>query len=245
MTQSLAIFGNKDKTQMPAHLQARREDAGAGNEAVNSGDMSIPVLSILQSTSDELHTVEGARQGLYFNSVTKELNTSVFVINVLYKKSFALFRDRRAGGGFHGSFNTEEQAKQKRATLPGDVNQYNIVETGEHILLLLDNTTGEPQHTVLMRFKSTGLAVSRSWNSEISFTNNGQARFATVWQLNVEKKSNDQGTWFLPAPEFAGWASESTYEAAKKAYAAMTGIAVPENYEPAEPEVDADEADEN
>ena len=218
--QALAIFG--EKGAMPAHLIAAREDNGAGSEAVSTEDMGIPVLAVLQSTSDELETVEGARAGLFCNSITKELATKVFVINLLFRKSYAVFRKRTHGGGFHGTYSTEAEAIAKRATLPGDLESYDIIETGEHVLLLLD-AEGKPNHTALMRFKSTGLAISRTWNSEINLTNQGSARFATVWELTSQKKSNDKGTWYLVKPTYAGWASEELYKAAKTAYLAMTG----------------------
>jgi hypothetical protein len=222
---ALALFG--EKTAMPAHLMAAREDHGAGNEAVSTEDMGIPVLSLLQSTSDELETVEGARAGMFCNSITKELMTSVFVINLLFRKTYAVFRKRTHGGGFHGTYNTEAEAIEKRQTLPGDLAAYDIVETGEHVLLLLDKD-GVPQHTALMRFKSTGLAASRTWNSELNLTNEGAARFATVWELTPLKKSNDKGTWYLPKPAYAGWAGEELYKAAKTAYLSMTGQVVEE-----------------
>jgi hypothetical protein len=209
----LAIFGAKTDV-VPDYAQAR-EDSNAGNEYVSNEDMATPVLTILQPISEEIETVEGAKAGNLFDSMTNELHDSVFAINLGYIRDFAVFRKRNRGGGFHGSFNTTEAAQAAIAELPGAVADYDITENGKHTLLLLDKN-GVPTHPVLMRFKSTAMAVSRKWNSELAHVNQGAARFATVWTISTERKSNDSGYWFAPKITWSGWAPEALYAEAKK-----------------------------
>jgi hypothetical protein len=214
----LALFGAKTDV-VPVYAQTA-EDSNAGNEYVSSEDQATPVLTILQPISEEVENVEGAKAGDLYDSLTGDLHKSVFAINLGYIRDFAIFRKRNRGGGFHGKFATKEAAEVALAELPGAVADYDIIETGNHTLLLLDKD-GKPTHPVLFRFKSTGLAVSRKWNSELMSANQGAARFATVWSLTTERKNNDNGYWFALKVAHAGWAPEDLYAEAKKLHASF------------------------
>ena len=63
------------------------EDAGAGLSELGSEDLAIPFLKPLQKMSPELDSLEGAKAGDIYNTVTKEIvkgSEGVRVINCAY-----------------------------------------------------------------------------------------------------------------------------------------------------------------
>lgn len=224
-TKAVSLFGAKTDA-MPAHLTQYVGDANLGNEAVSPEDMPTPVLDILQPLSPQVDAengIPGARPGMLCLTVTSELFSNIYAINLKYTKNFAVFRKRQRGGGFHGNFNTKVEAEAQVATLPGSAADYDVVETANHIVLLL-NEDGSVKQPALIRLKSTGLAISRQWNADLAAKNEGQARFATVWTLSTEKKTNDKGTWYVLSSKYEGWASEELYAEARKMYEAFANV---------------------
>lgn len=213
---ALSIFGPKDGA-MPSYVMDETM-RGAGNEYVSAEDMAIPTIEVLQALSPEIETVPGAKAGLLFNSATQELMTECYAVNVSYLRDYALFRKRTRGGGFHGSFPTVEAAQAKVAELPGSADEYDIIETAKHALLLVDPNTGEPLGSALIRFKSTGLQVSKMWNTQLQTLNKDAPRFATVWRIGVTKRTKDQNTWYLPNVECVGTAPEALFLAAAEMF---------------------------
>lgn len=213
----LALF-DSNPAEMPAFLM---ETPNMGNDNVSAEDMVMPQLKIMQPLSPEMETITGAQPGVLFNSVTNEMFENVYAVNLGFKKQFSVFKSRKKGGGFFGSFDTKEAATAHMGTLEGNVDDYQCVETGVHDLLLLD-ANGEPSTPARMYFKSTTLSVSRAWNTLLATTNNGKPRFSSVWIIGTEKKKNDQGTWWIPKLSFAGFVTEGLYEAAKAQYLANT-----------------------
>lgn len=223
-TKAVSLFGEKS-AEMPAHLTKYVGDANLGNEAVSSDDMPTPVLDVLQPLSPQVDPDEGlpgARAGQLCLSVTSELFDWVYAINLKYTKNFAVFRKRLRGGGFHGNFNTKAEAEAHVTTLSGPASDYDVVETANHIVLLL-NEDGSVKQPALIRLKSTGLSISRQWNADLTAKNEGHARFATVWKLSTEKKTNDKGTWYVLKTKYEGWAPEALYAEARAMYDAFGG----------------------
>lgn len=219
-TNLAALFGQAG-AEMPVY-QMDEKYSNAGNEHVGAGDVAIPTIDVLQALSPEIETVPGAKAGLLYNSATGELATELFVVNLNYKRDWALFRKRNRGGGFHGTFQTAEEAQAKIPELPGAAEDYDVVETGKHALMLLNIVDGAvtPGQIVLIRFKSTGLAVSKNWNTQIQVQLGAdKPRFIGVWKLTSEKRTKDQNTWFVPKVEFMGTLpSQELFEAAALGY---------------------------
>jgi hypothetical protein len=102
--------------QVPEHLK----DAIAGNrgsENVGQEDLVIPRLEVLQALSPECTEgneayVKGARPGDLMNSVTKQIyGREAHVVPVHYTKQYLVWIHRDNGGGFRGSFATQEEAE--------------------------------------------------------------------------------------------------------------------------------------
>lgn len=82
------------------------DHAKQGQEDFNSGDMTVPFLNQLQGLSNEVDEgedsyVEGAKPGMFLNSVTKELHTGdVFLIPCYKEEAYVEWTPRSEGGGF-------------------------------------------------------------------------------------------------------------------------------------------------
>jgi len=86
------------------------EHAGAGYENVSPDELLIPFLNLLQDGSKQVkgaEKLEGAKVGMFFNTVTKNLYTDKDVIMFVpaYKdRCFIEWVPRKQGGGYVGRF---------------------------------------------------------------------------------------------------------------------------------------------
>lgn len=214
---------------MPAHLQ---KGSGLGNENVTSSDMTIPRLELIQQLSPQLMKknakyIEGAELGHMFDSLTGELFTNVFVINLYYETKFAIFKQRNLGGGFEGNHDTAEAALQHLSDKGLDPKQYDIVETAIHKCLMLDEN-GNPKQPVLIYMSGSKMRISNQWNTQIQLEAKGADRFATVWTLSANEETNRSGQPYQNYKvDFAGFAGEALYNEAKKTYFSLKGTTPP------------------
>lgn len=217
-SKSVATFSAGD--QLPAHLQ---RDTGLGNENVGTDDLAIPRLDLIQQLSPQIDKnspkfIEGAETGHIFNSLTGDVYDFCFVINLMYEVKWQIFKKRKFGGGFEGSFDNERDAQNhlEAQNLPAD--QYDIVETAIHKCLLLDEE-GNPDQPVLIYMSGSKMKVSKNWNSAIQLKDPRAARFASVWTLQSVGEKNRQGQPYQNYKvDFAGWAGEDLYKEAKRLY---------------------------
>jgi hypothetical protein len=224
-TTTKSVVGFLAGDQLPSHLQ---HGTGAGNENVSSDDMTIPRLDVIQQLSPQLDAsnakyIEGAKLGHVFNSLTGDLYTHCFVVNLHFDTKFQVFKKRKFGGGFEGSFDSEAQALASLDSqgLPRD--QYDVAETAIHKCLLLDDQ-GNPDQPVLIYMSGSKMKVSKNWNSAIRLKDPRADRFASVWTLSSVGEKNKQGQPYQNMKvDFAGWAGTDLYEAAKSVYAGIVG----------------------
>lgn len=211
------------KTQLPATNDLpdylRVEGQSKGNENVTAKDLTIPRLGIIQGLSPQLESdnakfIPGAQLGQMFNSLTNELYDTVYITDVYYRKEFGVFLKRKAGGGFRGSFPTEEEAVTAMEEMEDKAN-LECIETGVHFCLMLtpldpdvelgiDNMQADGEIVLFMT--STKLKISRNLNSMIRKRGNTN-RWAGVWRLDTTKETNTKGTFynFIVSPN--GWVS--------------------------------------
>lgn len=227
-SKTLATFAPADA--LPAHLQA---DGSLGNENVTSENLMLPKIDIIQQMSPQkvktdAKYIEGAEDGMLFNSLTGELYEQIFVINLAFEVQYSVFRKRNAGGGFEGFFNSESDAMRHIEERQLDPKMHDITETSIHKCLLLDEN-GHPKQPVLFYMSRSKSRVSNGWNTEIQLKGQGSARFATVWQVGTVRETNRQGQpYHNYRIQFAGFADEALYAEAKKNYYALTGQVAPE-----------------
>jgi hypothetical protein len=204
---------------VPAHVT---EGTGLGNENVGQ-HVTIPRVKLLQKMSDEVDKynskyIAGAEPGHFFNSLTgQNYGEELYVINLLFRNEYVVWRNREAGGGILGSFSSmqDAQAAIKSQQKPED---YTVTDTHSHVLLIKNPATGELDKTpVIMDFSSSKMRISRSWNSIIGIK--GGNRFSGLWKLKSVSVQNKTGAQYMNLEsEFVGWATDEDYQYAKSVY---------------------------
>ena len=203
----------------PAHINT---DSNRGNDKVGQEDLQIPRIKILQFISDEVKRgtesyIEGAQPGMFINTVTGELTTKLFVVNVDYSKRWNVWKTRNAGGGLIASCETEAEAIEALAVAaeaenirPDDKERiektFDLIETPEHACLTINPETNATT-AVIIDMPSTKQKVSRKWNSLLS-TLAGD-RFAHVFEVGAVLETNKRNEdYYNFTVTHLGWASE-------------------------------------
>jgi hypothetical protein len=194
-----------------------------GTENVGTEDLVIPRLELVQSLSparkkSDAAYIEGADEGMLFNNVTRQLyNDHVMVVPVTYKKEWLIWKNRDAGGGFRGAFDSESAARRAMDELE-DGAQCEVVDTAQHFCLLV-HPDGRAEDIVVSCSKSK-MKVSRRWNSLIRL-NEGDS-FSRVYKLGAVAEQGDKGDYYNFTVSAAGYPSEALYRRAESLYTAIT-----------------------
>jgi hypothetical protein len=213
----------KRDENLPAYI--KQGGPSRGNENVGTSDLVIPRIEVAQLLSPCLKEskpefIEGCREGDIFNTVTREVyprETGVLVIPILYKKEYLVWKDRKEGGGFRGSYPTLEEANQRIAG-EQDAQSLTAAETGQQLVLVLreDGTTDESM-LAMVSMSRTKLKVSKNWNSLIRL--NGGDRFSRVYRLITSDEQNSNGDEYKNFQVMAaGFPEEEAYKLAEQVY---------------------------
>lgn len=215
-------------TKLPTFAHS---DKGRGSEQVGGEDVLIPRIGIIQSLSPERSKkdpayINGAEEGMMFNSVTRELiSDGILAVPIFFRKEWILWRIREEGGGFKGVFPTESEAVRMRSSLPGTID---VVDTHQQFCLVSLDRGATWKEAVISMSKSNA-AVSKAWNSDIRIRcadANGITvcdRFATIYSVGAVEKTNEKGTFYVFNTKFVGFVGdESLYKRAESVYEAIS-----------------------
>lgn len=196
--------------------------AGMGMEEVDQSSLAIPFLALLQGLSPQVESVDGAKPGIYIDTITSELMKEVRVIPCAFQRRFIRWAPRSRGGGYKGDYN------------PTDVTLKRIPGMSEHDgVILMDVPPGQPafdekgapnydklsdtrNHYVLyesaegtwrpalVSLASTQIKKSKRWMSLISGielrASDGRIytppSFAYIYRLKALKEKNAKGEWW-------------------------------------------------
>ena len=210
---ALAISGDK----IPAHIKL---ESTRGNENVGN-NLEIPRIKLLQKMNKEVDEmssdyVEGAKPGLFMNSVTGDFYKKLYCLSVTVKTEWAVWLDRNAGKGNRllGKFDSAVAAK---TAISNDPNPQDWVTTEQdvHLLLIKDEKTGAVTPAT-MEFANTKLRVSRSWNSQIGMK--GGDRFSALWEIAPRAVENAKGSYLNLDITCMGWAQQEDHAVAEDLY---------------------------
>lgn len=183
-------------------------DAGMGMEGVDKDSFAIPFIALLQGLSPQLETVDGARPGLFINTITDELFKEVLVVPCAYQRRYLRWAPRSEGGGYKGEYNPidietgkilgVEKGADGRMRLEGD----ELKDTRNHFVLM-QSETGAWQ-PALLSLSSTQIKKSKRWMSRIQGielrTPEGKPfnppSFSHVYKLKAVKEENSKGSWW-------------------------------------------------
>lgn len=226
MSKKTEIAAQEPKFNGVATIEERNEYVGRGSEAVTTNDLAIPRLKLLQMINDEVQPghpkqVEGAQAGMIMNSVTEELYTSLFVINMSFTKKFVVWRTRKSGGGMVGTYDSEDEALAALEEQGLAAKDHEIKENPTHLVLLLDDE-GNPKSVAMLDMPGVKVKKSKIWNTRINDEEKeGNPRFGCVWQLGVVSESNNSGNYFNYDVTLVAHAPDELYTQAVEAYNAL------------------------
>ena len=189
------------------------EQGGAGFEGTTSDDLSIPFLSILQSNSPQVVDEDpaGAKSGMFFNTVTRELTSSddgLVVIPVHKDMAFVEWVPRgegdSSGGGFVGLHMPDSDVVKDAITANGDnrmgkiplENGNELVETHYVYCLLLDAEGKISNGFAVISFTSTKIKPQRDWFTSMYTLKGRPPLFANRAIFRTVKQENKHGKFF-------------------------------------------------
>lgn len=190
--------------------------AGAGMQNVRAEDMAVPFLAVIQSNSPQRKKqdgqyINGADEGMVFNTVTQELfdvtpnNQVLEVILCGFKKKLLHWRDRDQGGGMLGQYEIDDPIQKEGERKGGRIIMPDgtyLVETAEHFCLVR-YADGSAKRTIVA-MSSTQLKKSRRWmtmigEKQLKHPTTGRfftpPSFAYTYLLTTQAESNDSGDW--------------------------------------------------
>jgi hypothetical protein len=183
-------------------------DAGMGLEGADKDTYAIPFLSILQGLSPQIETVDGARPGLFINTITDELFKEVKVIPVSFQRRFLRWAPRSEGGGFKGEYSPIDVETGKVEGLDFVDGKYligkdQLKDTRNHFLLV-HSDRHDTWNPAMLSLTSTQIKKSKRWMSLINGielrTAEGRSytppSFSHIYKLSTIKEENSQGSWW-------------------------------------------------
>jgi len=201
-------------------------DAGGGMEGATFDSFAIPFLIILQKGSPQCDeasgkAIPGARQGMFYNTVTGKLyDTSekpLVFVPCAYKRTFIHWGARAAGGKFKGELTEQDVIELRRTNqlrefemkllfpLPnGDISEKmsdRVSDTRNHYGFILEDDGSWQQ--ALMSLASSQIKHSRNLMAQLGSQKirgqNGLMFQPPTWANKVYITSipekNDKGTW--------------------------------------------------
>lgn len=204
-------------TQSTSQFQSIFEEyAGAGSENVGEEDVKIPLLKLIQAMSPELDDtstkyIPGAKQGDFFNSLTRENYGSVIMaVPVMYDRSYIEFVPRSMGGGFvakHGrssgaKWEASMQTNSEGKTCLLKPNGNELVDTPEMFLIVVKD---DGNHDLMsLPMNGSKIKVATSWNGQLKLIRLKRANgagtfnppyFSSIWKIESGTEKNNKGTF--------------------------------------------------
>lgn len=193
------------------------DDVGGGFDNQTREDIAIPFISVLQGLSPQVAkgTVEGAKPGMLFNTVTEELidpKEGVTFVPAYTEHVYVEWVPRKEGGGFVAihQINSEVVKKAKEESeefgkLKIDREgggQNDLVETFYVYGSVVDEDL-EPVSMAVIAFTSTKIKIYKRWNTSLRmFTMKVGDRkvrpplYAHTVRLGSKEESNNEGDFF-------------------------------------------------
>ena len=217
------------------------QDAGMGLEGADKDSFAIPFITILQPLSpvvvDEI--VDGAKAGLFFNTVSQQLAKDIQFVPVAFQRKFLRWSPREKGGGYKGEYSPiDVELDRVEGMMKGDDGRYYIggtnpkehdqlKDTRNHFVLVLRPEGG--WSPALISLASTQIKRSKRLLSRIQGVQlrgaNGQLftppSFSHIYSASTEKESNDQGTWYSWVIDVVGPVQDGELYNAAKAFHAQ------------------------
>lgn len=183
-------------------------DAGAGLEGADRTSFAIPFITILQGLSPQIETVDGAKPGLFINTITNELYKEVLVVPCAFQRRYLRWAPRSEGGGYKGEYNPVdiETGKVEGAAPNAEgrlmIGTDELKDTRNHFVLV--QTEAGTWQPALLSLSSTQIKKSKRFMSLIQGIEvkapNGKTftppSFSHIYKLTTVKEKNSKGEWW-------------------------------------------------
>lgn len=206
-------------TERPAYLDP---ESRRGSEDVTSNDITLPRIDVLQALSPQIKRndpqyIAGAEQGQIFNTVSGEIyGDEVVFCPIMFRKEWIVWASRKIGGGFMGTFASEEEAEEFRQQLDDSDNYETNLHAVNFVYVIRDD--GQLEEAVFSWSRSK-LKVSRKLNALVQM--NPGDRFSKVYRIKAVEEKGKKGEYFTFDVKALGYASEDLYRRAEKLFDAV------------------------
>lgn len=205
------------------------QDSGIGLEGADQSSFAIPFITILQGQSPQLESIDGAKPGLFFNTITDELFKEVEVIPCAFQRRYLRWSPREAGGGYKGDYLPHDVETFKIAGVTRDQDGRFMIEgdelkdTRNHFILFKNKD--DIWSPALLSLTSTQIKKSKKWMSRIQGLEmkapNGRVftppSFSHIYKLVAVKEENKKGSWWGVDIEMVGLLTKAdVYNKAKE-----------------------------
>lgn len=200
MTKSKEVTTKNTIAAYDGDISQRATEVGRGSENVGANDLAIPRIKLLQPlspvcTAGAAEYDENARAGMLMNTLTGDLYSSIFLVNLHFSKKFVIW-DKRSNTAPWATCETRTEAEDALASAGETEKNFSIKENPVHLVMIINNE-GQSEGVALLDMPSTKIKVSQKWNSLINQAEqDGNPRFGCVWKLGVKLEKNTQGTFF-------------------------------------------------
>ena len=181
-------------------------DANSGLEGTDKTSFAIPFITLLQGLSPQLKDVEGARPGLFINTITNEIFSEVYVIPCAFQRVFIRWASRASGGGFKGQFPAADvELKKVDYVVDEDgffkIEDDELVDTRNHFVLY--KASDGVWKPALISMSSTQIKKSKRWMTliqgiEMKNTNGNTftpPSFSHIYCIRSVEERNSKGSW--------------------------------------------------
>ncbi len=203
-----------------------------GSENVEVNDLILPRLGQIQALSPQIKKsdpafIEGAEQGELFNPLTSEIyGTALTFIPILFRKEWVVFKDRKAGGGFFGAFQSEKESLEF-IEKHEDSSKLESIESHNHIGMIVNNDGTRSQ--IVFTCTKSKIKASRKLNSLVAMA--GVDRFAKAYQIvSVEAQNNSGEDYWNVDVKALGYVEQSVYQELEEQYENLKNIVIKTDY---------------
>lgn len=245
-----ALVEQTTGTALAAPIEDYSQLGVTGFEGQTREDYKIPFIRLLQPTSPAVvDNLNGARGGMWFNTVTKEVYEAIDFIAAITKHVFVEWepRDEKgnlpadvANGGFIAVHEPESELVKTAKAASVEFGVYttpdgkDLVETYYVFGTAIDPKTGD-EIEAMIAFASTHIKSYQSWQTTARtqmFVNKNTGTkqpyplFSHLFRLTSEKVEKGGNKWFVPVVNYAkGTAAESRFPAGAPEVARAVEIA--------------------
>jgi len=209
----------KRVSETPDYFQAT--DTAEGFEDITTLTMAIPFIRVLQTLSPQLNQkkpeyIAEAQEGMFFNTVTKEIyGPTIDVVVLKFDRIFIEWLPERGGlVNYHSPEHAEEKAINKDVFGGWKTKSGNALQENYVYFILLE---GKMQEGVaILSLASTQIKIAREWNRLMTthIMENGRRAlpFYLVWTLETEYRENDKGNWYTFKVRAKKYITKEQYE---------------------------------